>query len=501
MVLASALGLAQNTASLEDGIQAILHRPEFRHARFGAEFRALDTGQPIYRMNEQQFFVPGSTTKLLTEGTALSLLGPDHRFHTRVYRTGSIDSSGILDGNLVLVASGDPNLSNRLQPDGTLAFQNVDHSYDSMPGSAVVPGDPLAAIRDLASQVAKSGIKRVNGRVLVDISLFPQGTRELGTGVVISPIIVNDNVIDLVITPSTEGSAPQIKTSPQTAYLQLNNQIKTGAPGSKIALRIAADVAGPEGMHTVTVSGSVPAGPPIHRTYRVPEPSVFAQTTFMEALRELGVAVSANSTAPDSVRTEVADHVSAPFREEVKVTLKVSQNLHASMTPYLLGATVGADHDHPLQSGFDAEREFLQSAGLDISGASQSDGAGGDAFYTPAFMVEYLVYMSKQPALFPVFYNALPILGKDGTLYDIQPNSPAAGHVHAKTGTYGTADLLNHSTMVTGKGIAGYIDRKDGRRLAFAAYINMVDGDPETIAHRVGDALGEIAALAYGADR
>jgi hypothetical protein len=44
-----------------------------------------------------------------------------------------------------------------------------------------------------------------------------------------------------------------------------------------------------------------------------------------------------------------------------------------------------------------------------------------------------------------------------------------------------------------------YIDRKDGRRLAFAAYINMVEGDPETIAHRVGDALGEIAAVAWDA--
>jgi len=491
--------LAENGGTLEQGIRAILGRPEFRHARFGAEFRALDTGQPIFRMNEQQFFVPGSTTKLLTEGTALSLLGPDYRFHTRVFRTGSVDANGMLKGNLILVASGDPNLSNRLQPDGTLAFQNIDHSYDSMPGSAVVPGDPLAAIRDLAAQVAKAGIKRVDGRVIVDVSLFPQGVRELGTGVVISPIIVNDNVIDLAIAPGAEGSAPQIKTSPETAYLRITNQVKTGAAGSKFGIRIVSDVPASDGSHTVTVSGTVPAGPSIHRTYRVPEPSVFAQTVLTEALKELGVAITGNANSSNSEqRTEVADHVSAPFREEVKVTLKVSQNLHASMTPYLLGATVGTDHDHPLQSGFDAEHKFLQGAGLDVSGASQSDGAGGDAFYTPAFMVEFLVYMSKQP-FFSVFYSALPTLGKDGTLWDIQQQSPAAGFVHAKTGTYGTADLLNKSLMVTGKGIAGYIDRKDGRRLAFAAYINMVDGDPETIAHRVGDALGEIAALAYDA--
>ena len=33
----------------------------------------------------------------------------------------------------------------------------------------------------------------------------------------------------------------------------------------------------------------------------------------------------------DSMR--VAEHVSLPLSEEIKVTLKVSQNLHASMTP------------------------------------------------------------------------------------------------------------------------------------------------------------------------
>jgi D-alanyl-D-alanine carboxypeptidase/D-alanyl-D-alanine-endopeptidase (penicillin-binding protein 4) len=84
-------------------------------------------------------------------------------------------------------------------------------------------------------------------------------------------------------------------------------------------------------------------------------------------------------------------------------------------------------------------------------------------------------------------------------LWDIQTGSPAAGHVHAKTGTLGGSDLLHRSLMITGKGIAGYIDRKDGERWAFAAYLSMVDGDPETIIHQVGNVLGEIAAVAYDA--
>jgi D-alanyl-D-alanine carboxypeptidase/D-alanyl-D-alanine-endopeptidase (penicillin-binding protein 4) len=495
--------------SLEQRIAAIISRPEYLHARFGMEFWPLDADKPAYHLNEQQFFVAASTTKLLTEGTALSLLGPDYRFHTRVFRTGAIDRRGTLNGDLILVAAGDPNLSNRIQPDGTLAFQNQDHAYDSMPGGAkLVPGDPLAAIRELAAQVAKAGIKRIAGHVLVDVGMFPEGERELGTGLVISPIAVNDNLIDVTIASKAEGSTPQLIFSPATAYVRIANRLKTGPPSNRTAGISFTDQRKPDGTYSVTVEGTVPAGSSLLRTYRVPEPSRFAQTAFVETLNDAGVSATAdlNLPAPDSHAqsfytpgNQVAEHISPPFTEEVKVTLKVSQNLHASMTPYILGAVLGKSHEDALQAGFDLENRFLQKAGLDVTGASQSDGAGGEAFFTPDFMVHYLIYLSRQDATFPAFFRALPVMGKDGTLWDIQTDSPAAGHVRAKTGTLGGSDLLHHSLMITGKGIAGYIDRKDGRRLAFAAYLGMADGDPETIMHQVGNVLGEIAAAAYDA--
>src|SRR5436190_19923726 len=122
---------AQFPPALEQRIKEIMSRPEFAHSRFGIEFYSLDTGKVLYELNSQQLFVPGSTTKLLTEGTILELLGGDYRFHTRVYRTGPIkkDGSSTLEGDIVIVASGDPNLSGRIQPDDTLAFETMDHSY------------------------------------------------------------------------------------------------------------------------------------------------------------------------------------------------------------------------------------------------------------------------------------------------------------------------------------------------------------------------------------
>lgn len=493
-------------------IQQVLDRPEFRHASFGIEFYDLDAGKPIYRLNGDKLFTPASTTKLLTEGTALQLLGADYRFHTRVYRTGPV-TDGVLDGDLILLAGGDPNLSDRMQPDGTLAFENEDHSYAGSPDTKAVPGDPLVVMRELARQVAAKGIRRVTGRVLIDASLFREGTRELGTGVVVSPIVVNDNIIDVTIGPGTApGAATTVRVSPETAYVKFVNQSTTGPAAPHPAIRWGSDVPNPDGTHTVTITGTFPMGvQPILFAYAVPQPTRFAQILFVEALR--GANVQADVPAPTDVpdfrvlaasytpAAQVAEHVSAPLKEEIKVTLKVSQNLHASMTPYVLGAIVGHATSDWEQAGFNLEHDFLQRAGLDLSGASQADGAGGarSAFFTPDFVVSYLAYMAKQPN-YQVFHDALPILGHDGTLFNIQVNSPAAGHVHAKTGTFGAFDALNRDTMVTGKGLAGYMTSTEGRHLAFAVYANHVavpNDDPEATTKIVGQAVGEIAAIAY----
>ena len=509
--LSSAQTSPQTGTTLADRIQAIMHRAEFAHSRFGIEFYSLSTGTVIYQLNPGQLMVPGSTTKLLTEGTLLNLLGADYRFHTRVYRTGPVKRNGTLEGDIVVVASGDPNLSGRIQPDGTLAYEESDHSYGGPDSKGL--GDPLLVIRELAAQIAQKGIKAVKGRVLVDATLFPEGSRELGTNVVMSPIVVNDNVIDVIASPGDKEGAPvNLQISPQTAYVRFINQATTGKADSKADLDYTAEKINPDGTRTVTVTGSLPLGKPYGMAaYAVPEPSQFAATVLTEALREKGVSIQLALTgaAPDfkavalNYKPEnlLAEHISPPLKEDVKITLKLSQNLHASMGPFLLGALVAHKQNQIDQAGFDAEHDFLKNAGVDLSAAAQSDGAGGNAFFTADFMVRYLEFMSKQKQ-FNDFYTDLPILGRDGTLAKIQVNSPAAGHVHAKTGTYVVYDALNKDLMVTGKGLAGYVDTASGDRMAFAAYANNVAvgmEDREATQKIVGEALGEIAAAAYDA--
>ncbi|HEX4543725.1 MAG TPA: D-alanyl-D-alanine carboxypeptidase/D-alanyl-D-alanine-endopeptidase, partial [Candidatus Acidoferrum sp.] len=501
---------AQSDASLAQRIQKVISRPEFAHANFGIEFYSLDTGKVLYSLNAEKLFVPASTTKTLTEGTVLAKLGADYRFHTRVYRTGSIDKHGTLKGDVILVASGDPNLSNRIQLDGTLAFVDEDHSYQG----PALPGDPLAVIKQLAKDVAAKGIHKIEGRVLIDTNLFPDGPREGGTSVVMSSIIINDNVIDLLGKPGAKPGDPiALQSSPQTSYIKFVNHLTTSPAGTKPSFDSPDVVTNPDGSVVVTLAGSLPIGiSPQPGSVAVPSPTKFAETVFREALVAAGIQLKSSSAPAStefssythfySAENQLAEHVSPPLSEEIKVTLKVSQNLHAGMGPYLLGALVAKDTKNPLDAGFHVEHDFLQSAKLDLTGTGQGDGAGGDwaDLFSPDFMVHYLTYWTARPD-YQVFFKALPILGKDGTLAKIQTASPGAGHVFAKTGTFGSEDKLNSKLMLNGKGLVGYVNTKDGKKLAFAAYVNHVTlpPDPEAAQQVAGQALGEIAAAAYDA--
>jgi hypothetical protein len=305
-----------------------------------------------------------------------------------------------------------------------------------------------------------------------------------------------------------------LETSPQTSYIRFINHVTTTPAETKPSFDPPNVATNPDGSVVATLSGNLPLGiAPQPASLAVPSPTKFAETVFGEALLASGIQIKPASSSASAdfssyaryyaSENQVTEHVSPPLSEEIKVTLKVSQNLHAGMGPYLLGALVAKDRKTPLDAGFKVEGEFLQSAKLDLSGAAQGDGAGGDwaDLFSPDFMVHYLTYWTTRPD-YEVFFKALPILGKDGTLAKIQTSSPGAGHVQAKTGTFGSDDKLNSKMMLNGKGLAGYVLTKDGKKLAFAAYVNHVSlaADPDAAQQVAGQALGEIAAAAYDAD-
>lgn len=501
--------MTPTTQALALTIASLLHPPAYAHASFGLAVYDLDRNRLLYAVAANRLYDPASTTKLLTAGTALAALGPDFRFTTPVYRTGAIDAQGTLHGDLVLVASGDANLSQRIQPDGSLAFENEDHAYDGSPDTKAVPGDPLAVLRDLARQVYAQGVRRVTGRAIVDASLFPDAGTENGTGTDVAPIVVNDNVVDVIVAPGKNAADPAIvrSISPATPYATFVNQATTGAPHSDSTLTMT-DADDGNGNRVVTLTGAVAStDPPTLYAYRVTSPKRFAEDAFTLALRDAGVAIENPAPDPPSFdRTAyaasyqpanlVAKHVSPPLSEDVRITLKVSDNLHADLLPYVVGIYAGkAKGPDALQAGFDVERDFLTKLHLDLSGAAQQDGAGTAAF-TPLFMVHYLAAIRQQP-WFDDFYRGLPILGVDGTLAPIQTKAPARGFVFAKTGTDGMGNDLSGGEVVA-KGLAGYTTTRRGHHVAFCVYIgNAVYPHGVGGSQEAGQVNGAIANAIY----
>src|SRR5437764_1185773 len=209
-------------------------------------------------------------------------------------------------------------------------FLTPHRAYDGSPDTKAVPGDPLLVIHELADQVAARHITRVKGHVLIDISLFPEGERELGTGVVISPVAVNDNLVDVTVAAGDAPGVPVTVTqSPVTAYVRFVTQATTAPADSTPEIRWASDSAAPDGSHTVTVAGRMPAGKPAWLfSYAVPQPSRVAEVVLVEALKARGVRVvespagvrhdfkaRASAYTPDNL---VAEHVSPPLPEEAK---------------------------------------------------------------------------------------------------------------------------------------------------------------------------------------
>jgi serine-type D-Ala-D-Ala carboxypeptidase/endopeptidase (penicillin-binding protein 4) len=131
-------------------------------ARLGGLIRSVGTGggawvydarseRALFGFHANRRRILASNTKLFTTATALDRLGADRRLETRVWANGigQDGADGIVDGNLYLVGDGDPLLS-------------------------------TASMKDLATEVDRAGVKRVNGDLKVDASVF-DGRR--GTGV------------------------------------------------------------------------------------------------------------------------------------------------------------------------------------------------------------------------------------------------------------------------------------------------------------------------------
>lgn len=489
---------------LDAGIGAVTNAPEYKPAHWGILVVDVKDGKTVFEMNPDKLFAPASVTKLFSTAAALDTLGADHRFETSVYQRGEL-KDGALTGDLILVAGGDLTLGGRTNDAGQIAFTNSDHTYASGNSrTELTSPDPLAGLNDIARQVAAAGIKHIRGDVLIDDRLFDRASGSGSGPRQVTPIIVNDNLLDVEIKPTEAGQRAEVALRPRTAAWRIDVRVETVAADDKPETSVRWT-----GPYALLATGKIPARhKPIVHVYEIPQATGFARSLLIEALDRAGVRTDASplSDHPEASRLpareayeklyRVAKFTSPPFSENAKLILKVSHNLHASTLPLLVAAKHGK---RTLADGLKLQGEFLAKAGIEVDTISFGGGAGGaqSDFVTPRATVQLLRHMRTRPD-FEVYKTALPILGVDGTLAGVVPaDSPAKGKVFAKTGTLYWDNVMNGKVLLTSKALAGYMTTAKGRDLAFAVFVNnahLAKTDDTTIP---GKALGKVAEAIY----
>lgn len=475
--------------------RAVMDQPQYRNARWLISVSDLATGEALIDVDGDKMTEPASFTKSYSVGAAWLAWGPDSVITTPVKRTGDI-SDGALRGDLVLVGKGDITLGGRTKPDGTVDFTDLDHNdANPLPGATLTTEDPLTGLDRLAAQVKASGIDRVDGDVLVDDRLFHGAL----AGEPVSPIVVNQNLVDVLITPGAAGEPARIDTIPAVAPWHAVGDVRTVPAGGETDLSDPKDTGG----GALQVSGTIAAdSAPVLKVFAVADPATFARTAFLEALGRAGVTVTTDPVAANSTATlpspaavealpSVAELASLPLAEQATYIMKISYNRGAQAYVCLLSAAAGKDD---CSAGLREVGRIWSEAGLDPTGVSLVDGSGLVGNYvTPRNGVDLQRIMAARPDG-ARWKATMPILGVDGSLATVQAGSPAAGKVFAKTGTLAGGDQVNGRIRIGTKALGGVMESARGRDLAFVIVMNQGFADDIDGVFAANDDVGAVAA-------
>lgn len=416
-----------------------------------------DSGLSICQVDIDRGLVPASVMKVVTTGTALSILGPNYRFSTSLKYDGTIDPvTKILNGNIFIRGGGDPAL-------GSETF-----------------GSSLNKVEEeWAKAIKELGIDSITGSIIGDAQAFDQDPipigwtwgdiqSDYGTGP--CGLNIRENIYDLSLTGSK--GAVNMKTTPAIPGMKLYNQLVNNPAVAKSY----AYVQGSPFQFERTVFGEVSNSLEEHGA--IPDPALFCAQTLRSALTVMGIGVRDSTTTVRLMRLNnkkistneskklIVTSFSPSLEDLVFHTNQVSQNFYAES---ILRAISLNENGYGSSAGsVNIIYKFWKDQKIDLRGLCMIDGCGLSRMNTITThqLVEMLRVYAKDPAVFSSFYGSLPVAGESGTIRKLANGTAADGNLHAKSGT-----------MARVKSYAGYVKTKSGKLLCFAMIGNNTQWD------------------------
>lgn len=443
VVLLGLAPVAHGQAS--DGLEPILASLP-AGARIG--LIAIDeTGTVIAARNADARMVPASTTKLFTTAAALALLPATDQPDTTGGATVSLEGRADRP-DVVLRGHGDARLS-------------------SAPDCAV---DCLATLADaVAARTHQVDAVIGDDRAMAD-ERWPSGmswdNMATPSGTAISALTLDDNIAVAAIDATTGGTGDDTARITPPAGLAISGTVRIGTGDQPALTRRTLP-----GSDAWRIDGVVPAG----KTWRIPlalaDPAARAAWVLRGMLVARGVTVRGNTLArhrDGDVPAEppvLARVAPPPLREDVALTLRQSQNLHAELLLRRLAAT------GTVADGLTARMAALQAAGLPPGSVSLYDGSGMSTYnrVTPRALALLLRWGQAQP-WGADWIAGFPVAGQTGTLRARLKGTALDGKLRAKTGT-----------LLGTQALAGFLPTAAGHTLAFAVLVNdLPDGNSAT---------------------
>lgn len=416
---------------------------DLKGASIGFCIMDAKTSEVIEEYNSKQLLIPASTLKLLTTTAALQLLGADFQYATKIMYNGTLSANGILNGDLIIVGSGDPSLQSE-------KFGNI-HVTDIW-----------------AQKIKEKGIKEIKGSIIGDASSFENIVpddwiwADVGNyfGAVPCGLSYHDNKYKIFFNTGTNGSGTNIqKTSPnylKKKYILKNEVISNGSEDE-------AYVYGDPFGFEKTIRGSLP---PNKTNYEVeaalPDPALLCAEHLFTSLNKLGIVCNENKVVSkyekvDSTKLNLLFSHTSPTLDKIIYHTNISSN---NLYCESLLKTLGKGSS---QKGIELIKKHFSERGMDVEQIYMVDGSGLSRANncTAFFEAQLLSKIYKDSLSYRVIHNSLPIAGKNGSMSNIGKGTFIENNLRAKTGYIKRC-----------RAYSGYVKTKNGKDLAFSIIFN-----------------------------